>query len=471
MTSGGIDWQREKWQSGLGSKFIHQGEKNAAKYADEVIVLSKGVQDYFKETYGRKTHFIPNGVNRPQTREAKLITDKFGLKKDSYILFLGRLVPEKGIRYLVEAFKNVKTDKKLVIAGGSSDTDSFMTELKELAKDDNRILFTGFVQGAMLDELYSNAYIYTLPSDLEGIADRLNAKKVPSPAARKLQSGAKLSLHFRKSDEPPWSAKAVDRILHNEVYIGKLVQGKTRRLDYRSKKKMNVPMRDWVIVDNTHEAIIPAEQFELVQRILETETRRPNDAETVALFAGFLYCGDCGSRLVRRSASYNGKRYIYYQCSGSKQNKGSCTSHNLRDEKLYNIVRNALQMQIQIVMEEAEFVESVRQARQEPYRVRRIERQIRQLTAEKAHTQGIKEKLYGDYADEILTREDFLNYNELYSKRIEEYDHKITELEAERQNLQNAPNAYPFLDVYRKYRKLEEITRPMVVELIEKIEV
>ena len=105
------------------------------------------------------------------------------------------------------------------------------------------------------------------------------------------------------------------------------------------------------------------------------------------------------------------------------------------------------------------------------HRVRRIERQIRQLTAEKAHTQGIKEKLYGDYAEEILTREDFLNYNELYSKRIEEYDRKITELEAERQNLQTAPNAYPFLDVYRKYRKLEEITRPMVVELIEKIEV
>lgn len=78
----------------------------------------------------------------------------------------------------------------------------------------------------------------------QGIADRLNAEKVPSPAARKLQSGAKLSLHFRKSDEPPWSAKAVDRILHNEVYTGKLVQGKTRRLDYRSKKKMNVPMRD-----------------------------------------------------------------------------------------------------------------------------------------------------------------------------------------------------------------------------------
>ncbi|WP_455503480.1 glycosyltransferase family 4 protein [Blautia sp.] len=169
VTIHGIDWQREKWKSGFGSKFIRQGEKNAVKYADEIIVLSKGVQDYFEETYNRKTHFIPNGVNRPEIRNAKLITEKFGLMKDSYILFLGRLVPEKGIRYLVEAFKNVKTDKKLVIAGGSSDTDSFMEEIKELAKDDDRIIFTGFVQGQMLDELYSNAYIYTLPSDLEGM--------------------------------------------------------------------------------------------------------------------------------------------------------------------------------------------------------------------------------------------------------------------------------------------------------------
>ena len=169
VTIHGLDWSREKWKSGFGSKFIRQGEKNAVKYADEIIVLSKGVQDYFKDTYGRETHFIPNGVNRPEIKEAKLITEKFGLTKDSYILFLGRLVPEKGIRYLVEAFKNVKTDKKLVIAGGSSDTDSFMKELKELAKGEDRILFTGFVQGEMLEELYSNAYIYTLPSDLEGM--------------------------------------------------------------------------------------------------------------------------------------------------------------------------------------------------------------------------------------------------------------------------------------------------------------
>lgn len=168
VTIHGLDHARSKW-GGFARKCILMGERNAIRYADEIIVLSKGVQDYFEYTYGRKTRFIPNGVNRPDIRPAKLITEKFDLEKDSYILFLGRLVPEKGLRYLIEAFSQVDTDKNLVIAGGSSDTEVFALELKELAKGDDRIIFTGFIQGQMLDELYSNAYVYCLPSDLEGM--------------------------------------------------------------------------------------------------------------------------------------------------------------------------------------------------------------------------------------------------------------------------------------------------------------
>lgn len=133
----GLDHQRAKWGR-FASTYIMLGEKCAARFADEIIVLSKGVQQYFLDTYGRKTVFIPNGVNRPVIREAKMIKEKFGLEKDSYILFLGRLVPEKGLRYLIQAFKEVKTDKKLVIAGGSSDTDAFAAELQEMAKGDDR---------------------------------------------------------------------------------------------------------------------------------------------------------------------------------------------------------------------------------------------------------------------------------------------------------------------------------------------
>lgn len=169
VTIHGLDWKRDKWKDGFGAKYIHYGEKEAVKHADEIIVLSKGVQDYFRDTYNKETIYIPNGVNKPFIKKANLIKEKFELDKDSYILFLGRLVPEKGIHYLIKAFKNVKTDKKLVIAGSGSDTDDYYIELKDLAKDDNIIIFTGFVQGELLEELYSNAYIYCLPSDLEGM--------------------------------------------------------------------------------------------------------------------------------------------------------------------------------------------------------------------------------------------------------------------------------------------------------------
>lgn len=168
VTIHGLDHQRAKWGK-FASAYIMLGEKNAVKFADEIIVLSKGVQIYFKEKYNRDTVFIPNGVNRPQVKNADLIKNKYGLVKNEYILFLGRLVPEKGLCYLIEAFKDVNTDKKLVIAGGSSDTNEFKTELEIMAANDERIVFTGFIQGHMLEELYSNAYVYTLPSDLEGM--------------------------------------------------------------------------------------------------------------------------------------------------------------------------------------------------------------------------------------------------------------------------------------------------------------
>jgi len=164
----GLDHRRTKWGK-FASKYILFGEKCAAKYADEIIVLSESVRDYFKETYGRETVYIPNGVSRAEFAQPKEITEKFSLEKDGYILYLGRLVPEKGIQYLIEAYKKTDTDKKLVIAGGSSDTKAFEEELKASAENNPNIIFTGFVQGRILEELYSNAYIYVLPSDIEGM--------------------------------------------------------------------------------------------------------------------------------------------------------------------------------------------------------------------------------------------------------------------------------------------------------------
>lgn len=167
VTIHGLDWDRAKW-SGFAKWYIKQGEKNAVKYADEIIVLSQGVREYFLKEYGRETKFIPNGVNKPEIKEPNEIK-KWGLEKDSYVLYLGRIVPEKGEHYLIKAWKKIKSDKKLVIAGGISDTAGYGAALRKLAKYDERIIFTGFVYGRALEELYSNSYIYCLPSDLEGM--------------------------------------------------------------------------------------------------------------------------------------------------------------------------------------------------------------------------------------------------------------------------------------------------------------
>ncbi|MGN1421708.1 MAG: glycosyltransferase family 4 protein [Eubacterium sp.] len=168
VTIHGLDWQRSKW-GGFATRFLQFGEKCAAKYADEIIVLSKNVQNYFLEKYGRKTHYIPNGVEKPVIKGDEEIKEKFGLEKNGYILFLGRIVPEKFPDGLIEAYKKLNTDKKLVIAGGSSHTDGYVDEVKRLAKGNNNIIFTDFVQGELLEELYSNAYVYCLPSNLEGM--------------------------------------------------------------------------------------------------------------------------------------------------------------------------------------------------------------------------------------------------------------------------------------------------------------
>ena len=168
VTIHGLDWQRSKW-GGFASKYIKFGEKCAAKYADEIIVLSKAVQQYFKDTYNRNSHLIPNGVNKVENKEPQIIKEKYGLNKENYILFLARIVPEKGLDYLIDAYKEIETDIKLVIAGGASHTNNYYNEVVNKAKDDKRIIFTDFVQGEELQELYSNCFLYCLPSDIEGM--------------------------------------------------------------------------------------------------------------------------------------------------------------------------------------------------------------------------------------------------------------------------------------------------------------
>ena len=169
VTVHGLDWQRAKW-GGIASAVIKFGEKLAVRFADEIIVLSDNMQKYFMDTYGRDTVYIANGISRPEKREVQVIKEQWNLEKDQYILFLARIVPEKGAHYLIEAYKQLKTDKKLVIAGGKSHSIDYMDSLFQMAGDNRNIIFTDFVGGRDMEELFSNAYLFVLPSDVEGMA-------------------------------------------------------------------------------------------------------------------------------------------------------------------------------------------------------------------------------------------------------------------------------------------------------------
>ncbi len=164
----GLDWQRAKW-SRFASFYLRLGERMAARYADEVIVLSRGNQRYFADTYGRETLLIPNGMDRHTPPAPDIITAKWGLATGDYALYLGRLVPEKGVQYLIEAFAGIPTSKRLVIAGKLDFEDAYCRGIMEQAKPDPRVIFTDFVQGSELEELFGNCSVYVLPSDVEGM--------------------------------------------------------------------------------------------------------------------------------------------------------------------------------------------------------------------------------------------------------------------------------------------------------------
>ncbi len=218
----GLDHLRGKW-GWVARNYILLGEKAAARFADEIIVLSEGVQQYFREHYGRETTLIPNGFPKAKPRAAELITQRFGLKGEDYILYLGRITPEKGLDCLIEAFRRLDTDQKLVIAGGSSDSAEYFAKVRAAAAEDPRIIFTDFVQGALLEELYSNAALYVLPSELEGMPISLleamsygNCCLVSDiPENRDVIRGCGVT--FRQGDAADLRAKLAELLTHPEM--------------------------------------------------------------------------------------------------------------------------------------------------------------------------------------------------------------------------------------------------------------
>jgi glycosyltransferase involved in cell wall biosynthesis len=170
VTCQGLDWQRAKWGK-LSSRILYAGERAAAKYADGIVVVSDELRSYFKQTYNRDTVYIPNGPAKYAPTDARFAYgSSLGLTPGKYIAYLGRLVPEKRPDLLIEAFQKLNSRGwKLVLVGGTSDTDAFATQLCNLAARNPNIVFTGELRGEKLAEIMRGAGCFTLPSDLEGL--------------------------------------------------------------------------------------------------------------------------------------------------------------------------------------------------------------------------------------------------------------------------------------------------------------
>ena len=166
VTVHGLDWQRQKWGR-FASWVLRQCEGPAARFPNRTIVVSRTLRQYFQQHHHCDAVFIPNGTNLPQPRAARKIL-QFGLEPGKYVLFVGRLVPEKGVHFLCEAFSRIDTDLKLVLAGGHSFSEEYAAQLKSYESD--RIRLLDYVFGESLEELWSHAYLVAQPSTVEGLS-------------------------------------------------------------------------------------------------------------------------------------------------------------------------------------------------------------------------------------------------------------------------------------------------------------
>lgn len=169
QTIHGRDDERAKW-SRAAQAMLRGAAWMSARVPDATIVVSHALAEHYRTHYQREVDYIPNGVNAPPERpNAEAIERRFGLEPGSYLLFVGRLVPEKAPDLLVRAFRRVPGELRLVIVGGSSFTDTYVQSVRELVANDRRVEWVDYVYGDVLAELYANARAFVLPSSVEGL--------------------------------------------------------------------------------------------------------------------------------------------------------------------------------------------------------------------------------------------------------------------------------------------------------------
>ncbi len=274
---------------------------------------------------------------------------------------------------------------------------------------------------------------------------------------------------FRAKQDAKWSVNSVNRILRNEMYTGTMVQGKRKKISYKLKKQLDVDEKDWIKVENTHEAIIPKNTFGRVQDMLALDTRTGPRQKAVYPFAGILRCGDCGQSMIRRCSYGKGKVYHYYHCSTYINRKG-CTSHIIKEEKLTEAVISSIQKQVELLMDAQDIVSAAAKGTACDRDIKTLENQISQLEKEVERDQGLKDHLYEDLHNDVIDAEEYKRLVSRFTGQLRRDQDKIAQLEEKKKSLLiNNDKDQSWLDELCSYGNITHLDRKTLTAIVDYI--
>lgn len=309
------------------------------------------------------------------------------------------------------------------------------------------------------------------------IADILNEQGILSPMEYKRSIGVHFETSFKVNPKALWSAKAVSRILTNEVYTGVLVQGKQTTPNHKIKVRQAVEEKDWIRVENAHAPLIDSCLFEIVQTLLERDTRTSPKADSVFPLSGLLYCGDCGQPMVRKTTTYSLKgvgefqpqKYSYFVCQGQSKDKG-CSWHRIREKELLDAVLQAVNHHVKNVLNTEKALKDIDTAPSVQFLIQKYENHIAKKEIELKKAEKLKVGIYEDLKDGLLDKAEYLKLKQEFDTRIEDASEAIRSLRQEISALQeNHSEHYAWMDYFKEFGELQELTRWAAVITINRI--
>ncbi len=294
----------------------------------------------------------------------------------------------------------------------------------------------------------------------------LNEHGVPSPTAYRRAKGLPVS---STADDPMWGDRVIWNILTNPIYTGDLVQGRRRVKSYKVHEIEAVPEEEWVVVPDTHEAIIDKESFEKVQGLLKRDTRSAPRSRELHLFSGFLRCADCGKAITRSQSGKN----VYYACSTYKnRSRLACSMHSIKHSRLEAAVLFAIQQQVHLAVSYSELVARINSAPIKKSQSFRLDDLIAAKERELAKVTRYKQSLYQDWKDGEITQQEYRTMKADYEQQAGRLSDILERLTAERAELANGVDKeHPALVAFMKFENIDSLSREILIELIDHIKV